>query len=146
MAWAAATGRPEAVNSAEPASILRPCNASTTGHDQRLAALDRAELASSKTAEHAPRLVGGGVPQRPDDSRAVQRGPDELGPDLPVGVGEFLARAPDISRERGARHGPDADAQAVARRRSGPHTKQAGYGCSSGCIRSGARAPAARAC
>jgi hypothetical protein len=81
-------------------------------HDMRLAGRDRAELTGGHPAQQV-RRADGDVLQRADAAGAVERGPDELGPDMPVWPREGLVGIPDVGRQLPAGRRSHQDVQPV---------------------------------
>ena len=84
-------------------------------HDMRLAGRDRGELTSGHPAQQV-RRADGDILQRADAAGAVERGPDELGPDMPVWPRERLVGIPDVGRQLPADDRSHQDVQSVRRR------------------------------
>jgi hypothetical protein len=84
-------------------------------HDMRLAGRDRCELTGGHPAQQV-RRADGDILQRANAAGAVERGPDELGPDLPVWPRERLVGTPDVGRQLPAGDRSHQDVQSVRRR------------------------------
>jgi hypothetical protein len=81
----------------------------------RLAGYDRGELTGGHPAQQV-RRADGDVLQRADAADAVERGPDELGPDMPGWLREGLVGIPDVGRQPPVGDRSHQDVQSVHRR------------------------------